>query len=179
MASVAEISPLNTEFDTPSKGVSVGLKKAIEEIAQVIFQRTKISLEGSARAVMPSIPVMLSEIADDIREGSVDKFKISLEKLEKITGKLGVDLSKYNKELAKFLKDREENTIKSEQKIVETREKGAKAEIDQITGKINVLSREEIKQRTDTLKQTLVSQTGFEQVRSRNDIVNKKIKELH
>jgi hypothetical protein len=169
MASVAEISPLNTEFDTPSKGVSVGLKKAIEEIAQVIFQRTKISLEGSARAVMPSIPVMLSEIADDIREGSVDKFKISLEKLEKITGKLGVDLSKYNKELAKFLKDREENTIKSEQKIVEIREKGAKAEIDQITGKINVLSREEIKQRTDTLKQTLVSQKKLTKLKNKEE----------
>ena len=158
MASVAEIAPLNTEFDVPSQGESIGFKKAIEEIAQVIFQKTKISLEGSAKAVMPSIPVMLSEIADDIREGSVEKFKISLEKLEKITGKLGIDLGKYNKDLAKFLQDREENTIRSEEKIIELREKGAMAEIDQITGKINVLSREEIKQRTDTLKQTLIHQ---------------------
>ena len=157
MASVAEIAPLNTEFDVPT-GTPKGFKSAVEEIAQVIFQKTKISLEGSAKAVMPSIPIMLSEIADDIREGSVDKFKISLDKLERITSKLGVDLGKYNKELADFLKDRQENTIKSEQRIIEIREKGAKAEIDEITGKINVLSREEIKQRTDTLKQTLVSQ---------------------
>ena len=155
MASVAEIAPLNTEFDVPVKGESTGFKKAIEEIAQVIFQRTKISLEGSARAVMPSIPVMLSEIADDIREGSVEKFKISLEKLEKITGKLGIDLGKYNKDLAKFLDDRSKNTIESERKIIEMREKGAKAEINEITGKINVLSRAEIKQRTETLRQVL------------------------
>ena len=40
MASVAEISPLGTGTSTPK-----GFKKAVEEIAQVIFQKTKISLE--------------------------------------------------------------------------------------------------------------------------------------
>jgi len=164
MASVAEIAPLQTEFDVPSKQTRGpdkgprapgGFKKAVEEIANVIFSKTRISLEGAAKAVIPSIPAMLSEIADDIRTGSVDKFKISLNKLEQITSKLGLDLNNYNKELGNFLKDREENIIKSEQKVGELREKGAKVEIDAITGKINVLSREEIKQRTDTLKQTL------------------------
>lgn len=169
MASVAEISPLGTKTSTPK-----GFKKAVEEIAQVIFQKTKISLEGSAKAVMPSIPVVLKEIADDIRTGSVEKFKISLDKLEKITGKLGVDLSKYNKELAGFLKNREQNTIKSEEKIIEIREKGAKAEIDQITGKINLLSREEIKARTDTLKQTLVQQKKITKEKNKEE---KQIKE--
>jgi hypothetical protein len=169
MASVAEISPLGTGTSTPK-----GFKKAVEEIAQVIFQKTKISLEGSAKAVMPSIPVVLKEIADDIRTGSVEKFKISLDKLEKITGKLGVDLSKYNKELAGFLKNREQNTIKSEEKIIEIREKGAKAEIDQITGKINLLSREEIKARTDTLKQTLVQQKKITKEKNKEE---KQIKE--
>lgn len=165
MASVAEIAPLETEFDVPSKKgtrgpdkgprVPGGFKKAVEEIANVIFSKTRISLEGAAKAVIPSIPAMLTEISDDIRTGSVEKFKLSLEKLEQITSKLGIDLNKYNKGLAQFLKDREENTIKSEQKIIELREQGAKAEVNEITGKINVLSKSEIKQRTDTLKQTI------------------------
>lgn len=165
MASVAEIAPLQTEFDVPSKKgtrgpdsgprAPAGFKTAVEEIANVIFSKTRISLEGAAKAVIPSIPGMLTEIADDIRTGSVEKFKLSLEKLEQITSKLGLDLNKYNKGLANFLKEREENTIKSEQKIIELREQGAKAEVNEITGKINVLSRAEIKQRTDTLKQVI------------------------
>jgi len=163
MASVSEIAPLETEFNLPSKTrgpdsgprAPGGFKKAVEEIANVIFSKTRISLEGAAKAVIPSIPGMLSEIAEDIRTGSVEKFKISLEKLEQITSKLGLDLAKYNKGLANFLKEREENTIQSERKIIEMREKGAKVEVNEITGKINVLSRKEIKQRTDTLKQVL------------------------
>ena len=165
MASVSEIAPLSTEFELPQKKgtrgpdkgprVPGGFKKAVEEIANVIFSKTRISVEGAAKAVIPSIPKMLTEIADDIRTGSVDKFKFSLEKLEEIIGKLGIDLKKYNKDLAKFLKDRDANIIQSEQKIIEIREKGAKAEINEITGKINVLSREEIKERTDTLRQVL------------------------
>ena len=165
MASVSEIAPLSTEFDLPEKKgtrgpdkgprVPGGFKKAVEEIANVIFSKTRISVEGAAKAVIPSIPKMLTEIAEDIRTGSVDKFKISLNKLENIIGQLGIDLKKYNKDLANFLDDRSKNTIESERKIIEMRERGAKAEINEITGKINVLSRAEIKQRTETLRQVL------------------------
>ena len=114
MASVAEITPLSTEFDVPSKkgtrgpdkGLSPsGFKKAIEEIAQVIFSKTKISVEGCCRCV-PSIPKLIADISNDIREGSVEKFKISLEKLEKLIDGLGLDLRKYNKNLSDFLKKR-------------------------------------------------------------------------
>ena len=170
MASVADISPLNTEFDVPTTGTQrrgrgpdrgprapSGFKQAIEEIAQVIFSRTKISVEGAAAAVTPSIPKLIEEISNDIREGSVDKFKVSLEKLEKLVDTLGLDLRKYNKNLSDFLKKRADKIIQSESKILELREQGAKVEIDQVSGNINVLSKEEIKQRTDTLKQTMIS----------------------
>ena len=170
MASVADIAPLNTEFDVPTTGTQrrgrgpdrgprapSGFKQAIEEIAQVIFSRTKISVEGAAAAVTPSIPKLIEEISNDIREGSVDKFKVSLEKLEKLVDTLGLDLRKYNKNLSDFLKKRADKIIQSESKILELREQGAKVEIDQVSGNINVLSKEEIKQRTDTLKQTMIS----------------------
>lgn len=169
MASVADISPLETEFDVPTTGTRrrrgpdrgtrapSGFKKAIEEIANIIFSKTKISVEGSAKAVVPSIPKMLQDITDDIRTGSVDKFRLSLEKLEKLVDTLGLDLRKYNKNLSDFLKKRADKIIQSESKILELRERGAKVEIDQVSGNVNVLSKEEIKVRTDTLKQTLIS----------------------
>ena len=109
MASVAEIAPLSTEFDVPNKRgtrgpdrgprAPSGFKKAIEEIAQVIFSRTKISVEGAAAAVTPSIPKLIADISNDIREGSVEKFKISLSKLEKLIYSLGLYIKKYNKNL--------------------------------------------------------------------------------
>jgi len=167
MASVAEIAPLSTEFDVPSKKgtrgpdkgprAPAGFKKAIEEIAQVIFSKSKISVEGATAAVVPSIPKLIADISNDIRTGSVEKFKISLEKLEKLIDSLGLDLKKYNKNLSDFLKKRADNIVRSEEKILDLRERGAKVEIDQVSGNINVLSKEEIKQRTDTLKQTLIS----------------------
>ena len=133
MASVAEIAPLSTEFDVPSKRgtrgpdkgprAPSGFKKAIEEIAQVIFSKTKISVEGATAAVVPSIPKLIADISNDIREGSVEKFKISLEKLEKLIDGLGLDLRKYNKNLSDFLKKRADKIIQSESKILELREK--------------------------------------------------------
>ena len=127
------IDPIETEFEIPVKEGTVevkkgkqgrgpdkgnrapaGFRKAVEEIAQIIFSKTRISVEGAARSVVPSIPRLLQEIGEDIRTGSVEKFKVSLEKLENIVNKLGLDLGKYNKDLANFLKQRQENLIKSE-----------------------------------------------------------------
>ena len=173
-----KIDPVETEFEIPVKEGTVevkkgrgpdkgsrapaGFKKAIEEIAQVIFSKTRISVEGAAKSVVPSIPRMIQDISDDIRTGSIEKFKVSLEKLENIVDKLGIDLGKYNKGLANFLKQRQENLIKSEERIVEIRQQGAKAEINQITGQIDYLSREEIKQRRETLRETLIEMKQLE-----------------
>jgi len=183
-----KIDPIETEFEIPVKEGTVevkkgkqgrgrdrgprapaGFRKAIEEIAQIIFSKTRISVEGAARSVVPSIPRMIQDISDDIRTGSVEKFKISLKKLESIIRKLGLDLNKYNKDLAGFLKQRQENLIKSEERIYEIREQGAKAEINQITGEIDFLSREEIKQRRDTLKETLINIKDLEKEKNKEE----------
>ena len=183
-----KIDPIETEFEIPVKEGTVevkkgkqgrgpdkgnrapaGFRKAVEEIAQIIFSKTRISVEGAARSVVPSIPRLLQEIGEDIRTGSVEKFKVSIEKLENIVNKLGLDLGKYNKDLANFLKQRQENLIKSEERIYEIREKGAKAEINQITGQIDYLSREEIKQRRDTLKETLIELKVLEKEKNKQE----------
>ena len=173
------VDNLETEFDVPSERrgrgpdrgprAPSGFRKAVEEIAQVIFSKTRISVEGAARAVVPSIPRMIQDISDDIRTGSVEKFKVSLEKLENIIDKLGLDLGKYNKDLAGFLKQRQENLVKSEEKVREIREQGAKAEINQITGEIDFLSREEIKQRRDTLRETLINIKDLEKEKNKEE----------
>jgi len=181
------IEPLQSEFEVPVKDGTVevkknkgrgpdkgprapaGFKKAVEEIAQIIFSKTKISVEGAAKSVVPSIPRMIQEISDDIRTGSVEKFKISLDKLEKITEKLGIDLGKYNKDLANFLKKRQENLIRSEERIYEIREQGAKAEINQLTGQIEYLSREEIKTRRDSLRETLIELKVLEKEKNKQE----------
>ena len=183
-----KIDPIETEFEIPVKEGTVevkkgkqgrgpdkgnrapaGFRKAVEEIAQIIFSKTRISVEGAARSVVPSIPRLLQEIGEDIRTGSVEKFKVSIEKLENIVNKLGLDLGKYNKDLANFLKQRQENLIKSEERIYEIREQGAKAEINQITGQIDYLSREEIKQRRDTLKETLIELKVLEKEKNKQE----------
>ena len=184
MASVADIAPLSSEFDLPSKKgtrgpdkgprAPSGFKNAIEEIAQVIFSKTKISVEGAAAAVTPNIPKLIADISNDIRTGSVEKFRISLEKLEKLVDNLGLDLRKYNKGLADFLRKRQENIVTSETKILDLREQGAKVEIDQVSGNINVLSKEEIKQRTDTLKQTLISLERTKKAKDREEKILQK-----
>ena len=75
---------------------------------------------------MTILTKLIADISNDIREGSVEKFKISLEKLEKLIDGLGLDLRKYNKNLSDFLKKRADKIIQSESKILELREKGAK-----------------------------------------------------
>ena len=173
------VDNLETEFDVPSERrgrgpdrgprAPAGFKKAVEEIAQVIFSKTRISVEGAAKAVVPSIPRMIQDISDDIRTGSVEKFKVTLDKLENIIGKLGLDLKKYNKDLANFLDKRKDNLIKSEEKIIEIRQKGATAEINQITGEIDFLGRSEIKDRRDTLRETLVNIKDLEREKNREE----------
>ena len=181
------IDPLESEFDMPNTRLPdprrgarggrgfrepkapAGFKKAVEEIAQIIFSKTKISVEGAAKSVVPSIPKMIQQISDDIRTGSIEKFKVSLDKLENIIDKLGLDLGKYNKNLANFIQQRQEKLIKSEEQISEIREKGAKAEINQITGEIQFLSREEIKQRRDTLKETLIEMKSVEKIKTKQE----------
>jgi len=141
----------------PDKGprAPVGFKKLIEEVAQTIFSQTRISVEGATKSVIPSIPLMIQDISDDIRTGSIEKFKLSLNKLEKLIDTLGIDLKKYNKGLAQFLDNRQKSLVESQEKIIEIRQKGATAEIDTITGTINYLSREEIKLKNDELVKTL------------------------
>ena len=126
----------------------------ISEIANAVFKSAKISTEAAAKfAVVPSVPQMVDDILEDLKSGSILKFNQAMDKLDKLVRTLGIDLKKYNKELANFAEKREEKIIKSEQKIQTLREKNIVAQIEK-SGDIKILSQKEIETKKDDLKKT-------------------------
>ena len=123
----------------------------ISDIATAVFKSAKISMESAAKAVVPSVPEMVNEILDDLKSGSIQKFNLAMDKLDKLVKTLGIDLKKYNKELANFAEKREQKIIQSEEKIQTLRENNIIAEIEK-SGDIRVLSQNEIEKKQKALK---------------------------
>lgn len=127
------------------------IQEIISDIATEVFKSAKISMESAAKAVVPSVPEMVDDVIQDLRTGSVRKFNLAMDKLDKLVNKLGVDLKQYSKELANFADRRQEKLIKSEEKIQQLREKNIVAIIDK-SGDVNVLSKIEIQKRQTNLR---------------------------
>ena len=126
----------------------------ISEIATAVFKSAKITTEAAAKfAVAPSVPQMVDDVLDDLKSGSIDKFNKAMDKLDKLVRVLGIDLKKYNKELANFAEKREQKIIKSEEKIQTLRENNIVADITK-AGDIKVLSQKEIENKQDDLRDT-------------------------
>ena len=127
------------------------VQEIISDIATAVFKSAKISMESAAKAVVPSIPEMVNEVLDDLKSGSIQKFNLAMDKLDKLVNKLGIDLRQYNKELANFAARREEKITKSEEKIQLLKEKNIIAEIEK-SGDIKILSNRDIETKKDNLK---------------------------
>ena len=126
----------------------------ISEIATAVFKSAKITTEAAAKfAVAPSVPQMVDDVLDDLKSGSIDKFNKAMDKLDKLVKVLGIDLKKYNKELANFAEKREEKIIKSEEKIQTLRENNIVADITK-AGDVKVLSQSEIEGKQKDLRDT-------------------------
>jgi len=125
--------------------------KAVFALASTLIEKVGVTMDGIKQAVIPSIPEMINDITAEIESGSVDRFEKAIDRLDKQVNKLGIDLGTYNKDLAKFLKEREEKIQKSEQEIIEVRKGGVVAEINRFSGEIELLTREEIKQKNQSL----------------------------
>lgn len=127
------------------------IQEIISDIATAVFKSAKISMESAAKAVVPSVPEMVNEVLDDLKSGSIQKFNLAMDKLDKLVNKLGIDLRQYNKELANFAARREEKITKSEEKIQLLKEKNIIAEIEK-SGDIKILSNRDIETKKDNLK---------------------------
>src|SRR5210317_1824579 len=123
----------------------------ISDIARAVFKSAKVSMESAAKAVIPSVPEMVNEVLDDLKSGSIQKFNQAMDKLDKLVKTLGIDLKKYNKELANFAEKREEKITKSEEKIQLLKEKNIIAEIEK-SGDIKILSNRDIETKKDNLR---------------------------
>jgi len=136
-------------LETPENKGQV--QEIISDIATAVFKSAKISMESAAKAVVPSVPEMVNEVLDDLKSGSIQKFNLAMDKLDKLVNKLGIDLRQYNKELANFAARREEKITKSEEKIQLLKEKNIIAEIEK-SGDIKILSNRDIETKKDNLK---------------------------
>ena len=125
------------------------IQEIVADIATAVFKSAKVSLESAAKMVVPSVPEMVDDVLEDLKSGSIQKFNLAMDKLDKLVNKLGIDLKQYNKELANFAARREEKIIKSEEKIQTLKEKNVIAEI-QKSGDIKILSNREIEARKDS-----------------------------
>ena len=90
------------------KGGKKEVAEAVGEIGKAIFAQTRVSFESAAKMVVPTIPDMVTEIIDDLSAGPLDRFSQGIKKVDRLVNELGVDLEQYSKELAEFLKLRQE-----------------------------------------------------------------------
>ena len=134
------------------KGGKKEVAEAVKDIGQAIFAQTRISFESAAKMVVPSIPEMVTEIIDDLSSGPLDRFSEGLKKVDKLVNELGVDIGKYSKELAGFLKLRQEKSIKSEETVNELREKNIIAQVNRL-GEVEILTKQQIEEQNTNLKE--------------------------
>ena len=124
--------------------------KVVEDIGKAIFKRAGVSLESAAKAVMPDIPSMVAEITEDLRSGPVNRFAEGIRKLDKLVENLGVNLEDYSKELAEFLKLRQQKSIQSEETINELRKQNIIAQVNEV-GDVQILTRTQVEQQEKRL----------------------------
>ena len=129
------------------------VQKVISEIATAVFKSAKVSLDSAAKAVIPSVPQMVDDVLEDLKSGSIEKFNKAMNNLDRLVRTLGIDLKKYNKELANFAEKREEKIIKSEEKIQTLRENNIIADVTK-AGDIRILSQKEIEGKQKDLRDT-------------------------
>lgn len=123
----------------------------VKDIGQAIFTSARASFESATKVVVPSIPEMIQEITDDLSSGPIERFKDGLRKVDTLVEKLGVNLEDYSKELAQFLKLRQERSIKSEETVNQLRTQNIKAQVNEF-GEVMILNKSQIEEQENSLK---------------------------
>lgn len=124
----------------------------VKDIGKAIFTSARVSFESAAKVVVPSVPQMVQEITDDLSAGPLQRFSDGLKKVDTLVNKLGVNLEDYSKELAQFLKLRQEKSIKSEETVNQLRTQNIKAQVNEF-GEVVILTRTQIEEQQTLLKE--------------------------
>lgn len=147
MASVAEITPLSSEFDMPSDKAKDAVTEEITKLGQVIIDKTSVGLKAATQAVIGDVPKMIADLTKEIESGPVDNFAFAINKLIRLVDDLGINLRDYNDQLADTVSEFTGNQQKLEQKIAELREQGIRAEINERGDGVKVLTQLEVKEK--------------------------------
>lgn len=123
----------------------------VKDIGQAIFTSARASFESAAKVVVPSVPQMVQEITDDLSAGPLQRFSEGLKKVDTLVNKLGVNLEDYSKELAQFLKLRQEKSIQSEETVNQLRTQNIIAQVNEF-GEVAILTRTQIEEQEQSLK---------------------------
>ena len=153
------IDPLETEFDMPNprggrggKVVDENVKEEIIKLGQAITDKTKSGLETATKMVISNVPSMIADLTKEIESGPVNNFANAMNKLISLTEKLGINLYQYNAELAETVDEFVGTQEKINQKILEYRENGIKAEYDQKSGAIKFITAQEVQIRKELIE---------------------------
>lgn len=152
MASVAEITPISSEFDMPANQAKDAVTEEISKIAKVIESKVTKSYKAATQAVIGDVPKMIDQLTKEIESGPVDSFANAMNKLISLVDKLGINLRDYNDKLADTVNEFKGTQEQVNEKLSELRQNGIKAEYNQKTNGIKFLTKEELKIRKENLE---------------------------
>jgi len=151
MASVAEITPISSEFDMPQGGGDA-VKEEITKIGQVIESKITKSFKSATQSVIGDVPKIIADLTKEIESGPVNSFALAMNKLITMVDKLGINLRDYNSKLADTVDEFKGTQEQINQKILEYRQNGIKAEYDQNTNAIKFITAQEVKIRKEEIE---------------------------
>jgi len=146
-----QITPLQSEFDMPQSGGNA-VQQEITKLGEVIIDKTSIGLKAATKAVIGDVPKMIQDLTNEIESGPIDNFAMAMNKLISLVDKLGINLRDYNSKLADTVDEFKGTQQQVNEKLLEFRKNGIKAEYDQKTGAIKFLTQEEINIRKENIE---------------------------
>src|SRR6056300_311764 len=146
-----KIEPLGTEFDMPQGGGDA-VREEITKLGAVIIDQTSVGVKAATKAVIGDVPKMIQDLTNEIESGPIDNFAMAMNKLISLVDKLGINLRDYNNKLADTVDEFKGTQQQVNEKLLEFRKNGIKAEYEQKTGAIKFLTQEEINIRKENIE---------------------------
>src|SRR6056300_400020 len=146
-----QITPLQSEFDMPQSGGNA-VQQEITRLGEVIIDKTSVGLKAATKAVIGDVPKMIQDLPNEIESGPIDNFAMAMNKLISLVDKLGINLRDYYNKLADTVDEFKGTQQQVNEKLLEFRKNGIKAEYDQKTGAIKFLTQEEINIRKENIE---------------------------
>ena len=129
--------------DSDDKG---RVTRAAEELATIIFEKSKQTIKATTASVIPNIPKVFEDLTKKIEQGPINTFSRNIQQVEKLIEKLGINLEDYNSKLATIIRERQEKAEKSMMVVERLREENILARVNEQTKEVEVLTKAQIRQ---------------------------------